>query len=418
VLGGEAPDLDQLAERLRVDHVVVDTAAGAGESEGMTARIARLVEEAPFDVYVALLERAPGVSGGQPSHEQYRSLAGLLQRRIDGPGLYVVGSGTGVPQVVSYGLGADPSLLSLSASANDQVLDGALARAGLGTIPLPAVVLAEAHVAEAAALVEEAQGSEEVGVYPPTLTDGEADEIVARHHDLVERSGWKPEVTPYVEVHTASRGLTVLVGSLVGLAVALLAGQTLRGWPRRGRPGAAAAGVGTEALPSPLPDPAAERAVACRELDRLVARLARYAGPVEALVAASAARDAAEQVLDSDDALDVVGAATLARVGLRDLDRATRPDRAAYRPCFFDPRHGEGRDVVAQPYGDGDVEVPACRRCAKAVAGGRTPQALARPGRRGRAQPYFEHDDMWARTGFGALSDTLARDVLKARAGR
>ena len=33
-------------------------------------------------------------------------------------------------------------------------------------------------------------------------------------------------------------------------------------------------------------------------------------------------------------------------------------------------------------------------------------------------RPYFEGDDVWARTGFGSLADDLASQVMAARTSR
>ena len=58
----DAPtDLDALAEALRGDGVVVDRVMGSGEAQDAHDRIARLVRETPFPVYVALVQQPDGL---------------------------------------------------------------------------------------------------------------------------------------------------------------------------------------------------------------------------------------------------------------------------------------------------------------------------------------------------------------------
>ena len=66
--------------------------------------------------------------------------------------------------------------------------------------------------------------------------------------------------------------------------------------------------------------------------------------------------------------------------------------------------------------GDGYVEVPCCEPCGAAVVHDGTPQLLRLQSARG-LRPYWERDDVWARTGYGSTSDFLARDVLADRVG-
>ena len=99
-----------------------------------------------------------------------------------------------------------------------------------------------------------------------------------------------------------------------------------------------------------------------------------------------------------------------------DLDRGRRGTGAAFVPCFFDPRHPEGTATASWRLGDGEVDVPCCTACASAVVEDGVPAHLRLPTRRG-TEPYWERDDVWARTGFGAVTDDLARDVLADRVG-
>lgn len=120
--------------------------------------------------------------------------------------------------------------------------------------------------------------------------------------------------------------------------------------------------------------------------------------------------DAASKLLDDHpgDPLALVAAGTLARGGRALLGR---PPGADWRPCFFDPRHGEGTRPARFRRGTADVELPACPACAQAIAERRPPEALAD----GDA-PYWDRDTTWARTGMGALDDGLADQVLRGDA--
>ncbi|GGD15219.1 hypothetical protein [Nocardioides daphniae] len=421
MIAADGGQLDRLADALRVDGVVVEQSMGAGEAEQAHDRIAALVRETPFPVYVALVADTRGVAGAGVDVNE--SLAGLLHRRLgDEQALFVVDSPEGIAQVVSFGLGADPSLLSLSASADQELLRAGLEEAVVDEIghgaPLPSVVLAEAWAQQVEELVAEAKDSDG-DVYPPTLTDDEVDRLVEVAVPLATRSDWRPDVGDFVEVRAASRGFSWLVSLLAGMVVALLLGQSLRGWPSP-RGAKRRQGRSPAAVPEPTtPAPEAAR----RKARQLVGALAEELAAVDWTVVdrewadrADAARVAAEMLLDSDDVGDLLGAQALARTGSVDLRRAQGED-AAYRPCFFDPRHGDAGHTVGWRLGQGRVDVPCCGECSRVVEAGRRPQPLRLPGRRG-AQAYWKRDDVWARTGFGAVTDTLARDVLSDREAR
>lgn len=426
-------DVDALAEALRVDGVVVDRAVGSGEAQEAHDRIAALVRETPFPVYVALVETPDGLPEDATSAGD--ALAGLLSRRL-GDGLYVIDMTDGAQRVWSFGLDANPSRLSLAAYANNDVLEEAIAElAGpRGTedyVYPPPTVLAEAAVLTAEEIVEVGR-QEASDDYPATLAEADAERLAERAVRLDAVSGWRPGVDDFVEVRTASTGLSALVGSLSGLVVALLLGQTLSGWPRRrpalddrpGRPRRGGPGRGKDRAPEvvqevpAVPVVEAERRIARAQAETLSRALAaadwERVRDRDTAGRALTARDAVEPLLDSSDVADLVGAQVLARAGSRDLARGTRGRGAALRTCFFDPRHPDAGTVVRWRLGEGDVEVPCCSSCASTVADGGTPEHLRLPARRG-TQPYWERDDVWARTAFGAITDDLARDVLADR---
>ncbi|WP_210648933.1 hypothetical protein [Nocardioides sp. SYSU D00065] len=413
----DAPSgLDALAEELRTDGVVVDRVLGTGEAQEAHDRIAAVVREVPFPVYVALVEQPDGLPDDGIAAAD--ALAGLLNRRL-GDGLYVLETSDSIQQVYSFGLGSDPSRLSLAAYANADVLEAEAEAIRGDHVVVPPAVEAEAQARTAEELLGIGRGPFlEGGEYPATLTDAETRRLAERAVELAARADWRPEGGDYVSVRTASRGLSALVGVLSGLVVALLLGQTLRGWPRRRADGPDGREAARPAL-APPPDRDAELARARELLDALSQDLERvdWARVRDSEVAGRAltARDAGEPLLESRDVADLIGAQVIARAGSRDLARGRRGSGDALRTCFFDPRHPEARASVSWRLGDGEVEVPCCTACAKRVGAGRTPDHLRLRARRG-TEPYWNRDDVWARTGFGATSDYLARDVLADRA--
>lgn len=110
-----------------------------------------------------------------------------------------------------------------------------------------------------------------------------------------------------------------------------------------------------------------------------------------------------------DDLHDLVGAQLLAEEAgtlMRQasaIEHGRRPAEPP-RPCFFDPRHGRSAREVG--WRDGR-QVPACAACAADLDAGRQPPALP-----GGDRPWFEGDDLWARTGYGLWSDDLAARIL------
>lgn len=413
-------DIDALAEALREDGVVIDRVMGSGEAQEAEDRISALVREVPFPVYVALVDTPEGLpDDGSAARD---ALAGLLNRRL-GDGLYVIQLPLGGQQVWSYGLGADPSRLSLADYANRDVLEASIAElAGpRGTedyVSPPPAVVAEVSALTAEGIVEVGRQAPS-GDYPATLEEADAERLAERAVELDASASWRPRGDDYVPVRTASAGLSALVGGLVGLSVALLLGQTLAGWPRRRR-AAEPEPPATQVAPPPPPDLHAERRIARAQADALAQALSGTdwdsVRDRDTAGRALTARDAVEQLLTSDEVVDMIGAQVVARAGSRDLSRGRRGKGEPLRTCFFDPRHPEATSTARWHLGDGGVEVPCCGACGTAVVHDGTPAHLRLPARRG-AEPYWERDDVWARTGFGALSDFVARDVLADREG-
>ncbi len=408
----DAPDLDSLTQALREDGVVVDAALGSGEVQDSHDRLAALVREMSFPVYLALTETPKDVPAEDKSTIN-DVLAGSLHRRL-GDGLYVVMTTDSSMAVYSWGLGANPSRLSLTAYANQDLLEAEIEDLSRNDIRLPPVVRAEGNVRSAEELVALAAGPSASDVdYPPSLTEAAAEELAARAIRLEASAQWRPEVKQFMKVRTTSQGRSALLGILTALVVGLLLGQSLWGWPRFGprRTTRRAAGA----------DLAVERAEAIRLADRLTAELVAtdWKSAVDRDLAdrSLTARDVLESLLASEDVADLVGAQVVARTGSSDLRRGVRGRGSALRVCFFDPRHSLVTESVSWRLGAGEVEVSCCQRCQSAVSSLRDPEMLLLPTNRG-ARPYWERDDVWAQTGFGSLTETLAGDVLAARGER
>lgn len=194
------------------------------------------------------------------------------------------------------------------------------------------------------------------------------------------------------------RGIVLVLAFAAGLAVPIVVLLVPRA--RRRRRAAL-----EQAAPRLVPvDPSSARTTALRSLSDLARALASTGTEVPA---AQRRYDAASKLLDdhADEPVALVAADVLARGGRALLGR---PPGAGWRPCFFDPRHGEGTQETRFRRGAVDVPLPACASCAKAIADRRSPEALAD----GDA-PYWERDTGWARTGIGALDDDLADLVLR-----
>ncbi|MDX8152117.1 hypothetical protein SK069_10970 [Patulibacter brassicae] len=196
--------------------------------------------------------------------------------------------------------------------------------------------------------------------------------------------------------------LVLLAAFAAGVAVPPIA-MTLTPAARRRR-AAARAAQGPRLAPV---DAADARRSALTALSRLARSLAAATDPP---AAAQRRYDAASKLLDDhpQDGLALVAAATLAAGGRALLGR---PAGATWRPCFFDPRHGEATAAARFRRGSAEVPLPACRACAEAIAAHRAPEALADDG-----VAYWERDTAWTRSGFGAVDDDLADAVLRGAA--
>ncbi|KRF17682.1 hypothetical protein ASG90_04800 [Nocardioides sp. Soil797] len=120
--------------------------------------------------------------------------------------------------------------------------------------------------------------------------------------------------------------------------------------------------------------------------------------------AAQACLDAAAKYVDSDRERDMVGVHLLVADGRSALERAAVPSR-----CFFHPSHTATTAVHRRK-----VSLPCCAQCAGAVTAGQVPPSLVVTGDDGVVRAYFDTDDVWTSTGYGAIDERWARRALLA----
>jgi hypothetical protein len=207
-----------------------------------------------------------------------------------------------------------------------------------------------------------------------------------------------PQPTPYGEDEDDDQELSS--GALgISIIVAFLAGLTLSatGLERRYRRRRARGPKSKRAVPAPD-----VRAQATAARTRLAREIARKRNPSERALDLEVA---AAMALDrKGNPIDDLGALVLAERGRGALAGKER------ERCFFDPRHSGGATPTRWQSSRALVEVPACKRCARAIEHGRAPESLWDGDR-----PYWQRDTVWARTGFGALRKDMRRALAEDR---
>ncbi|MFY0405902.1 hypothetical protein [Solicola sp. PLA-1-18] len=405
-----------IVDGLRDDPVMVHQTMASGDTAGAYRRLSALTaqvrQETGIPAYVALVNAPDDALSDAPA----KDLGVILPRRL-GDGIYVVATPDGVTSVTQRGTGLDDTLLALG---RDRVEDAVLQDdRGL----LPPVVDADLTLrlvrSEDPRLRDGTpRGDDQDDWYAtlPAAQVGELRDLYAQSRDpaSVDEAAYEDEVEP------ASTGTLTVWGVTSGfLAFLLVLTTLLRRWPftrglapalRRRRTADATTAV----------DPAALRTELDDDLTTLAERIAAApAGPrhPDALERAVAAREAADALVGTDDERDLVGAVTLVRAGLHDARAATRRDGAPLRTCFLHPLHGEATREAAVAVDATNLDVPVCDACAHDLAAGARPDTY-RPARTGRDRPYYEHDDVWASTGYGSLDADYAHTVLRERAAR
>ena len=395
--------VDEIASALRQDPILVHETLGAGRTASLHDQLTELAAEVPVDVYVALVNTPPSVAEDADDTSGY--LIQALHNRLEKPGLYVVATPDGALAVETFGIDADSTVLSLMVSDNVNLVHARIREAhGLDEGGATLALTAEIALRTAADQQPEA-GSDSYA----TMTNDEIDELASLPYAYQSEDD-------VVEPAESRTGFIWMVGATSGVVLLLLVQQTLRrAWPGWGRRAPAKPKRRTQSAPTD--DIETVRGRAGRELTRLATALSRAPAEVphqEHLQQAMLARTAAEHVHGSEEMADVVGALVLARTGLRDVERASMPESGEpYRCCYFNPLHGKSTTTVGWQFGDAMLRVPACDRCAGAHKRGHAPDSLTvLDGHRER--PYYERDDVWARTGFGSLSDEFGGAALEA----
>lgn len=127
--------------------------------------------------------------------------------------------------------------------------------------------------------------------------------------------------------------------------------------------------------------------------------------------------DVARRILDRDHSpADAVGATVLAERGRSALSSAVRGRGWQPTPsCYFNPLHTGATTPVLWRDGESSVRVPACPKCARAVAAGDEPDDVLDFVADGRPAHYFKLDlGAWSGTGYGALDTDLLGRLLES----
>lgn len=390
--------VDELAQTLRTEHIIVQQTQGSGDAQGTIDRLADIAAELDFTTYVALIsplrDMETGVDGS-------RDLAISLARQL-GPGLYVIRAGSTVLEVTAWDIDLDRTRFSLQVYSNSNAVSPR-AEDHYGLQP--------GTQAEVALLTAASPGADDDDYNTPNLSATEIDALADREDSL--RPYGRPGLDDQDPDSSWTSGKRVMIGTVTGLGAFLLVWQTLRGWPgwrRPDKPDRPKPAVDRTLVPSSTE----LRSVAERRLTELSEALADNSRPVTSpahLESAEFARAAGELMLDSADVLDLIGAGQLALQGKRHLRIAVGTARRPLLPCFFNPLHQAGTAQAQWGFGEGDVTVPVCSACEANLRAGVRPDILA-PARFGPDRPYYAGDSIWARTGFGALVDDLGAAVL------
>ncbi|MDN4173623.1 hypothetical protein QWY28_11750 [Nocardioides sp. SOB77] len=413
----ETSAVPELAAALAEDPVQVDPLFGNGRTEDVDAALTAVVEDLPFPAYVVL---APGPAGLSTT-DAGRDLAGRLHELIGGDAVFVVQTDpkSHGMAVVSFGDVPDETAVY---GVDLEFFPNGGSEEGL-------------HPAGIAARTLEVLGTlDEGGEVTREQLDAVREQAVFRRTDE-----WDPTYDPPT-AETIALGTTFALVAVTGGAY--LALRNLLRWHATG-PGARPRAATDRAVRAGLGTPAEVRAAVEGELESLARLLARSAGgPAglerRALVDGSydVARALLERTGTAEAALDdLVGALVLVRTaaraagaedrsedrpgrrrGRRGRSAAGAGDPTPYRPCFFDPRHGEGLARRTVPVGDRELTVPACRACSHTTGRGLAPMTV-RSGLLGRERPWYELDTVWARTGYGAFVDDLWRHVARETGG-
>ncbi|NED99729.1 hypothetical protein [Phytoactinopolyspora halotolerans] len=384
--------VDQIAERLRTDPLVVDRSMANGDVEAVREILHDEIAGSTYPAYVVLVHKVPGDDLPDVPGE----LATLIHRRVGEDGLYVVGIGDWV-EAISPGL--------------DGIDDLTLANAGFaGTEAFDSTPVADARAfLRVAPIVESGgwYGPEGEAAAAEISSDLGGDPLMNRTHVDFSETRVRIELTELGPTNGMTEDGALGLGFVVGAASAILAAVVF-------------ALVGTRSRSSAPRQPSDVSAARRRLRDALAVidesqwNAADDVDP-DLQQALRNAADAAHALQDSTDPADVVGAMVLAEYAA-DTSIGHRPAEPP-RPCYLNPMHGEHSTTAPLPGDASSPRVPVCPRCELDLREGRHPDVLRlRQGR--KVVPYYRRDDVWAFTGFGSLRADAADLVLAgARAG-
>lgn len=365
-----ARTVDQMIAQLRTDPVLVQPVLGTGDTEGVHEMLTDLVDDVDVPVFVVLAATPAELDGVEYPAEQG---AALLREEL-GDGLYIMKFDDGIAYAGGFGKAAE---IKLDYSAIREA-----EKTG------PQEYNQTTAVFDAALLLRAAGNPGE------KISDGVLSDLMGQPWAFIpDKSTDRADQLARRWVYTIAAGLSALIA---GLTLSRLHAR-YRWGPRVKKP------------PSTSTVHAQDMADTARqEIDRALRRFDSLT-PAELDsphgFASDEALQAARLVLDTDSELDEVGAWVLALIADRELDRLSNPSLQPYRPCVIDPMHGEASSTLR--LADSSIDAPACRACARQQGA-----FLVADTWRGD-RPYLDTDSVWARTGFGALVDDLARQVLE-----
>lgn len=365
--------LDDIVAGLRQDPIMVHTAMGAGDADGVHDLLTKLAAKVDVPVYVVLSSTPAELADVERPAEQ----ATAVLRQALGDGLYIVKFNDGASHIAGYG-----TAKALDFTPGQRAFTRARDMGPYEYNVPTAALQAELVLRSAADPGQEISDSALRGwldsprAFSPDSDDSLADQLARR---------W---------VYATVAAVTVLIGCLTLLWLSVKAPM-----PNRRDLAESPAGppsqFDAEALPTAR--------------SRFDALTATQLGSPHA-TAAEEALTAAELVASSGEQLDQIGAWVLALQADRELDRIARPSLAPYQPCTINPEHGEASATVR--LAGSTIDAPVCRTCGREQG-----QFLTTSTWRGR-RSYLDTNTVWARTGFGALVDDLARQVIADRSVR
>lgn len=383
---GPSPTVDDVVAALREDPVLVHPVFGNGARDEVDAAITAKVadaREAGTTVYVALVPHVDGLAEGDYGLEAADELAILLGDRMGGDAFLFTA--------------VDPySLYAAELGIGD------LASTGVDYVPGQSEGSQSALVGQVAWGVDQLAGN---GEDPGQYVEG-----------IWEKPEWQWDRDGSTDAFLTTFAPTtalVIVAVVVTLAVRAV-GRPQQQPVRRGRSQVRLSKdttSGRARTPATGQELATAALAELEEVEKLRSRRARRALADAVRERIDGSYAAARGILDATARgrrePDLLGALVLARIAHAALDDPA----TVYRPCYVNPTHGAATDDRAVQ--DGGIRVPVCRACARG--------AIADPYvvRRGfRREPYYVGDDVWARTGYGALVDDLWSEVVRDRRRR